>query len=48
MDRFDTLHDDRTLRWCKYRYPDDINSGEFTFDCTKDGFTWTLPSDKPL
>jgi hypothetical protein len=26
----------------------DINSGEFTFDCTKDGFTWTLPSDKPL
>ena len=18
------------------------------FDCTKDGFTWTLPSDKPL
>ena len=23
MDRFDTLHDDRTLRWCKYRYPDE-------------------------
>ena len=47
MNKFDALHDDRTLRWCKYRYPDDINSGEFTFDCTKDGFTWTLPSDKP-
>lgn len=48
MNKFDTLHDDRTLRWYEYRYPDDVNSGEFTFDCTKDGFTWTLPSDKPL
>lgn len=32
MNKFDALHDDRTLRWCKYRYPDDVNSGEFTFD----------------
>nr|DAQ18145.1 MAG TPA: Tripartite Tc toxins repeat [Caudoviricetes sp.] len=48
MNKFDALHDDRTLRWCKYRYPDDVNSGEFTFDWSKDGFTWSLPSDKPL
>ena len=47
MNKFDTLHDDRMLRWI-YRDPDDTNNGEFTFDCTKDGFTWTLPSDKPL
>lgn len=39
MNKFDALHDDPSLRWCKYRYPDDVNSGEITFDCTKDGFT---------
>lgn len=39
MNKFDTRHDDRMLRWCKYRYPDDVNSGEFTFDWSKDGFT---------
>ena len=47
MNKFNVLHDDRMLRW-RYRDPDDTNSGEFTFDCTKDGFTWTLPNDEPL
>ena len=47
MNKFDALHDD-CMRWYTYKYPDDTNSGEFTFDCTKDGFTWNLPSDKPL
>lgn len=48
MNKFDTLHDDRTLRWICMEPDDNCNSGEFTFDCTKDGFTQTLPSDKPL
>lgn len=48
MNKFDTLHDDRTLRWIRIEPDDSYNSGEFTFDCTKDGFTQTLPSDKPL
>lgn len=48
MNKFDTLHDDRTLRWIRVEPDDNYNSGEFTFDCTKDGFTQTLPSDKPL
>lgn len=48
MNKFDTLYDDHLRRW-RYRYPDDnTDSGEITFDCTKDGFTQTLPSDKPL
>lgn len=41
MDKFDTLHDDRTLRWSCIEPDDNCNSGEFTFDYTKDGFTWT-------
>lgn len=48
MDRFDTLHDDRTLRWSRIDPDDNCNSGEFTFDWAKDGFTWILSSDKPL
>lgn len=48
MDRFDTLHDDRTLRWSCIEPNDNCNSGEFTFDCTKDESIWTQPSDKPL
>lgn len=48
MDRFDTLHDDRTLRWSCIEPDDNCNSGEFTFDCTKDESIWTQPSDKPL
>lgn len=47
MDRFDTLHDDRTLRWSCIEPDDNCNSGEFTFDCTKDESIWTQPSDKP-
>lgn len=48
MNIFNTLHDDRTLRWSCIESDDNCNSGEFTFDCTKDGFTWIPPSDKPL
>lgn len=47
MNKFDALHDD-CMRWYTYKYPDDTNSSEFIFDHTKDGFTWNLPSDKPL
>lgn len=47
MNKFDMLHDDCMLKWI-LRDPDDINSGEFNFNCTKDGFTLTLPGDKPL
>lgn len=39
MDKFDTLHDDRTLRWSCIELDDNCNSGEFTFDYTKNGFT---------
>lgn len=39
MDKFDTLHDDRALRWSCIEPDDNYNSGEFTFDYTKDGFT---------